>query len=88
MDRTGLILHIFAERAKTREGKFQVELAFLKYQKSRLVKTWTHLERQRGGFGFLAGPGEKQLEIDKRLIEKRIQKLCLEMTSIQITHLS
>lgn len=85
IDRIGLILDIFSDRANTREGKLQVELASLKYQKSRLVKTWTHLERQRGGFGFLAGPGEKQLEIDKRLIEKRIQKLCLGLSSIKKT---
>ena len=72
LDRTGLILEIFGERALTREGRLQVELAHLTYQKSRLVRTWTHLERQRGGFGFLGGPGEAQIETDRRLIEERI----------------
>lgn len=72
IDRTALILEIFGERAQTREGQLQVELAALNYQKSRLVRSWTHLERQRGGFGFLGGPGESQLEIDKRLIRGRI----------------
>ena len=74
VDRTHLILEIFGKRAKTHEGKLQVELAHLIYQKSRLVKTWTHLERQRGGFGFLGGPGETQLELDKRMLNKRIKK--------------
>ena len=73
LDRTGLILEIFGERALTREGRLQVELAHLTYQKSRLVRTWTHLERQRGGFGFLGGPGEAQIETDRRLIEERIE---------------
>ena len=72
IDRTGLILEIFGERARTREGQLQVELAALSYQRSRLVRSWTHLERQRGGFGFLGGPGESQLEIDRRLIDERI----------------
>ncbi len=72
LDRTGLILEIFGERALTREGRLQVELAHLNYQKSRLVRSWTHLERQRGGFGFLGGPGEAQIETDRRLIEERI----------------
>ncbi|MEX0852969.1 MAG: GTPase HflX [Bauldia sp.] len=72
IDRTGLILEIFGERAQTREGRLQVELAHLGYQKSRLVRSWTHLERQRGGFGFLGGPGETQIETDRRLIEQRI----------------
>ena len=72
LDRTGLILEIFGERARTREGRLQVELAHLTYQKSRLVRTWTHLERQRGGFGFLGGPGETQIETDRRLIDERI----------------
>jgi GTP-binding protein HflX len=72
IDRTGLILEIFGERARTREGQLQVELAALTYQRSRLVRSWTHLERQRGGFGFLGGPGESQLEIDRRLIDERI----------------
>jgi GTP-binding protein HflX len=72
IDRTGLILEIFGRRARTREGALQVELAHLTYQKSRLVRSWTHLERQRGGFGFLGGPGETQIETDRRVIEERI----------------
>jgi GTPase len=72
LDRTGLILEIFGRRAQTREGRLQVELAHLTYQKSRLVRSWTHLERQRGGAGFLGGPGESQLELDRRLIQDRI----------------
>ena len=72
LDRTGLILEIFGRRARTREGALQVELAHLNYQKSRLVRSWTHLERQRGGFGFLGGPGETQIEADRRLIGERI----------------
>jgi GTP-binding protein HflX len=72
IDRTGLILEIFGERARTSEGQLQVELAALSYQRSRLVRSWTHLERQRGGFGFLGGPGESQLEMDRRLIDERI----------------
>jgi GTP-binding protein HflX len=75
LDRTGLILEIFGRRAQTREGKLQVELAHLQYQKSRLVRSWTHLERQRGGFGFLGGPGESQLEADRRQIQERISKI-------------
>jgi GTP-binding protein HflX len=75
LDRTALILEIFGERAATREGVLQVELAHLNYQKSRLVRSWTHLERQRGGFGFLGGPGETQIETDRRLIEERIKLL-------------
>ncbi|MBZ0215994.1 MAG: GTPase HflX, partial [Fimbriimonadaceae bacterium] len=75
LDRTGLILEIFGARAHTREGRLQVELAHLQYQKSRLVRSWTHLERQRGGFGFLGGPGETQIEADKRLIQERISKI-------------
>ncbi len=70
LDRTGLILEIFGKRARTREGTLQVELAHLTYQKSRLVRSWTHLERQRGGFGFLGGPGETQIEADRRMIER------------------
>jgi len=73
IDRTGLILEIFGRRARTREGVLQVELATLNYQRSRLVRCWTHLERQRGGFGFLAGPGESQLEMDRRMIQSRIE---------------
>ena len=75
LDRTGLILEIFGERARTREGRLQVELAHLIYQKSRLVRSWTHLERQRGGFGFLGGPGETQIETDRRLLSERIIKI-------------
>ncbi len=75
LDRTGLILEIFGRRATSKEGTLQVELAHLHYQKSRLVRSWTHLERQRGGFGFLGGPGESQLETDRRLIQERITKI-------------
>ena len=75
IDRTGLILEIFGERARTREGQLQVELAALTYQRSRLVRSWTHLERQRGGFGFVGGPGELQLEMDRRLIGDRIVRI-------------
>jgi GTP-binding protein HflX len=82
LDRTGLILEIFGRRAQTREGKLQVELAHLQYQKSRLVRSWTHLERQRGGFGFLGGPGESQLEADRRLIQERISKIEKQLQSV------
>lgn len=75
VDRTGLILEIFGKRASTREGRMQVELAHLEYQKSRLVRSWTHLERQRGGFGFLGGPGETQIEADRRVITERITRI-------------
>jgi GTPase len=75
IDRTGLILEIFGRRARTKEGALQVELAHLNYQKSRLVRSWTHLERQRGGFGFLGGPGETQIETDRRLIQERITRI-------------
>jgi GTPase len=75
LDRTGLILEIFGRRATTSEGALQVELAHLQYQKSRLVRSWTHLERQRGGFGFLGGPGESQIETDRRLIQERIGRI-------------
>jgi GTP-binding protein HflX len=75
LDRTGLILEIFGDRAQTKEGRLQVELAHLNYQKSRLVRSWTHLERQRGGHGFLGGPGETQIEADRRQIETRIRKI-------------
>jgi GTP-binding protein HflX len=85
LDRTGLILEIFGERAHTREGSLQVELAHLQYQKSRLVRSWTHLERQRGGFGFLGGPGESQLEIDRRLIEQRIARIENELETVKRT---
>lgn len=85
IDRTGLILEIFGERAKTKEGMLQVELAHLTYQKSRLVRSWTHLERQRGGFGFMGGPGETQIEIDRRLIGERIARLKKELESVTRT---
>ncbi|MGH7097528.1 MAG: GTPase HflX [Stellaceae bacterium] len=85
IDRTGLILEIFGERARTHEGRLQVELAALTYQRSRLVRSWTHLERQRGGFGFLGGPGESQLELDRRLIGERIAKLRRELDGVQRT---
>jgi GTPase len=83
IDRTGLILEIFGERARTHEGRLQVELAALSYQRSRLVRSWTHLERQRGGFGFLGGPGESQLEIDRRLIDERLARLKRELEAIR-----
>ena len=82
LDRTGLILEIFGRRASTKEGSLQVELAHLQYQKSRLVRSWTHLERQRGGFGFLGGPGESQLETDRRLIQERISKIEGELETV------
>ena len=82
LDRTGLILEIFGERALTREGRLQVELAHLTYQKGRLVRTWTHLERQRGGFGFLGGPGEAQIEADRRLIEERIVSIRKDLAGV------
>jgi GTP-binding protein HflX len=85
IDRTGLILEIFGERARTHEGRLQVELAALSYQRSRLVRSWTHLERQRGGFGFLGGPGESQLEIDRRLIGERIAKLKRDLDATRRT---
>jgi GTP-binding protein HflX len=85
IDRTGLILEIFGERARTHEGRLQVELAALSYQRSRLVRSWTHLERQRGGFGFLGGPGESQLEIDRRLIGERIARLRKELDGVKRT---
>ena len=85
IDRTGLILDIFGERAATREGTLQVELAHLEYQRSRLVRSWTHLERQRGGFGFLGGPGETQIEADRRLIGDRIVKLKRELEQVRRT---
>ncbi len=85
IDRTGLILEIFGKRAKTREGILQVELAHLNYQKTRLVRSWTHLERQRGGAGFLGGPGEKQIELDKRIINKRVNKIKKEIEKVKKT---
>jgi len=85
LDRTGLILEIFGRRAKTREGSLQVELAHLNYQRSRLVRSWTHLERQRGGFGFLGGPGETQIEADRRMIGERIVRIENELKKVQAT---
>jgi len=85
LDRTGLILEIFGRRARTREGTLQVEHAHLTYQKSRLVRSWTHLERQRGGFGFLGGPGETQIESDRRMIEERIAKIERELEGVKKT---
>jgi GTP-binding protein HflX len=85
LDRTGLILEIFGRRAKTREGSLQVELAHLNYQRSRLVRSWTHLERQRGGFGFMGGPGETQIEADRRMIGERITRLEAELKKVQAT---
>ena len=85
IDRTGLILDIFGERARTKEGALQVELAHLDYQRSRLVRSWTHLERQRGGFGFLGGPGETQIEADRRLITDRIVRLKRELEQVRRT---
>ncbi len=82
IDRTALILEIFGERANTREGKLQVELAALNYQKSRLVRSWTHLERQRGGLGFVGGPGETQIEVDRRLIRERIAKIKKQLETV------
>jgi GTP-binding protein HflX len=82
IDRTALILEIFGARARTREGKLQVELAALNYQKSRLVRSWTHLERQRGGFGFLGGPGESQIEIDRRIIRDRIALIRKQLETV------
>lgn len=85
IDRTGLILEIFGERAATAEGRLQVELAHLDYQQSRLVRSWTHLERQRGGFGFLGGPGETQIEADRRMIRARMGRLRRELDSVRRT---
>lgn len=85
IDRTGLILEIFGERARTREGQLQVELAHLTYQRSRLVRSWTHLERQRGGAGFMGGPGESQIELDRRLIDDRITRLKQQLEEVRRT---
>jgi GTP-binding protein HflX len=85
IDRTGLILEIFGERAATAEGQLQVELAHLEYQAGRLVRSWTHLERQRGGFGFLGGPGETQIEADRRLIRDRMAKIRRELDQVKRT---
>jgi len=85
IDRTGLILEIFGRRARTAEGSMQVELAHLDYQKSRLVRSWTHLERQRGGFGFLGGPGETQIETDRRLIQERMLRIKRDLVAVKKT---
>ena len=85
IDRTGLILEIFGERAATKEGKIQVDLAMLEYQKSRLVRSWTHLERQRGGGGFMGGPGETQIELDRRAITDRIVQLKRDLEQVRRT---
>ena len=85
IDRTALILEIFGARARTKEGKLQVELAALNYQRSRLVRSWTHLERQRGGFGFMGGPGESQIETDRRMIDNRISKLNRQLKEVRRT---
>ncbi|MGB1027850.1 MAG: GTPase HflX, partial [Rhodospirillaceae bacterium] len=85
IDRTGLILEIFGARARTAEGRMQVDLAHLTYQRSRLVRSWTHLERQKGGFGFMGGPGETQIEIDRRLIGERIAKLRRDLEEVTRT---
>ena len=85
LDRTALILEIFGARAQTREGRLQVEFAHLTYQRSRLVRSWTHLERQRGGFGFLGGPGETQIETDRRLIGERLAKIRREIEDVKRT---
>lgn len=85
IDRTGLILEIFGARAQTKEGRLQVDLAALEYQKSRLVRSWTHLERQRGGAGFMGGPGERQIELDRRIISDKITKLKKELETVKRT---
>src|SRR5207237_5712200 len=85
VDRTGLILEIFARRARTGEGRLQVELARLEYERSRLVRTWTHLERQRGGFGLLGGPGETQIETDRRLLAEKVKRLKRELADVRRT---
>ena len=85
IDRTGLILEIFGARARTKEGRLQVDLAYLVYQRSRLVRSWTHLERQRGGFGFMGGPGERQIEADRRMIGNRIIKIQNQLEGVKRT---
>ncbi len=85
IDRTGLILEIFGARAQTKEGRLQVDLAALEYQKSRLVRSWTHLERQRGGAGFMGGPGERQIELDRRIIGQKVSKLKKELDDVKRT---
>jgi GTP-binding protein HflX len=83
IDRTALILEIFGARAQTREGRLQVDLAHLSYQRSRLVRSWTHLERQRGGAGFMGGPGERQIELDRRMIDDRIARLKKDLETVR-----
>ena len=85
LDRTGLILEIFGARAQTKEGRLQVELAHLKYQKGRLVRSWTHLERQRGGLGFVGGPGETQIETDRRMLQEKINRLEKDLEKVRKT---
>src|SRR5690606_1460420 len=85
IDRTALILEIFGARARTHEGRLQVELAALTYQRSRLVRSWTHLERQRGGAGFMGGPGESQIELDRRIIDDKIVKLKRQLEEVKRT---
>lgn len=85
IDRTGLILEIFGARARTKEGRLQVDLAALSYQLGRLVRSWTHLERQRGGAGFMGGPGERQIELDRRMIRQRIARLKRELAEVKRT---
>ncbi|MEO1199788.1 MAG: GTPase HflX [Pseudomonadota bacterium] len=85
LDRTGLILEIFGRRARTKEGRLQVELAHLNYQKSRLVRSWTHLERQRGGVGFLGGPGETQIEADRRQLQERVSRIERDLDQVRAT---
>ena len=85
LDRTGLILEIFGRRARTKEGRLQVDLAHLEYQKGRLVRSWTHLERQRGGAGFLGGPGETQIEADRRILQEKIVRLRRELETVRRT---
>src|SRR5690606_40571390 len=85
LDRTGIILEIFGRRARTREGTLQVDLAHLEYQRGRLVRSWTHLERQRGGGGFLGGPGETQIESDRRILQEKIIKLKRELETVRRT---
>ncbi|MCC6006713.1 MAG: GTPase HflX, partial [Rhodobacteraceae bacterium] len=85
LDRTGLILEIFAARARTREGVLQVELAALEYQKTRLVRSWTHLERQRGGLGFVGGPGETQIEADRRALNEAITRIRRQLAGVVMT---
>lgn len=85
IDRTGLILEIFGDRAKTKEGRLQVDLAALQYQRSRLVRSWTHLERQRGGAGFMGGPGEKQIELDRRMLDEKMSRLKRDIEQVRRT---